>query len=147
VTPNLSGEQHTGQKVWRTIGHQKVLPQRQNAGHLRLDGLLTIDPTIEMGLVRKSPGPRPEEGTTASRRRMLTAPTPLFSAPVRRSAILVEPLFDPIEPGARHASYVASFDPVTFLVLYAAHGGERGEALYRAGFPVAGHDPGRERSR
>src|ERR1700730_4424743 len=36
---------------------------------------------IEMGLVRVSPCLRPLEGTTASRRRMLTAPTPLFSAP------------------------------------------------------------------
>jgi len=53
-----------------------------------------------MGLVRKSPGPRPAEGTTASRRRMLTAPTPLFSAPTRSSAILVEPRINPVETGA-----------------------------------------------
>jgi hypothetical protein len=58
---------------------------------------------------------------------MLTAPTPLFSAPVRRSAILVEPLFDPIEPRARFALYADSLDAVTFLVFYAARGGERGE--------------------
>src|SRR5262252_8355380 len=37
--------------------------------------------------VRKSPRPRPWEGTTASRRRMLTAPTPLFFAAIC-SAIL-----------------------------------------------------------
>jgi hypothetical protein len=36
--------------VWRTIGRQKVLPQRQNAAHLRLDGLLTLGPHHRNGL-------------------------------------------------------------------------------------------------
>src|ERR1700747_2541518 len=40
VSPNSRASSTPGQKVWRTIGHPKVLPQRQNAAHLRLDGLL-----------------------------------------------------------------------------------------------------------
>ena len=100
MSPNSRASSTPGQKVWRTIGHPKVLP------HAR--ARLTCDwrvcwravPIVETGLVRKSPGPRPAEGTTASRRRMLTAPTPLFSAPTRSSAILVEPRIDPVETGA-----------------------------------------------
>jgi hypothetical protein len=33
-----------GRKVCRTIGHPKVLPQRQHAAHVRLDSLLTLCP-------------------------------------------------------------------------------------------------------
>jgi hypothetical protein len=50
VSPNSRASSAPGQKVWRTIGQQKVLPQRQNAAHLRLDGLLTLGPHHRNGL-------------------------------------------------------------------------------------------------
>ena len=79
---SVDNEQYTGTEGLADDWSQRCSRSRNASTPLTratgrfVDALSRI---IEMGLVRMSPRPRP----TALRRRMLTAPTPLFSASIR----------------------------------------------------------------
>jgi hypothetical protein len=92
--PELWGEQHTGTEGLEDDRSPKSAPATPERGS-PVTGRF-VDARSPWFVSLPDPGPRKEQPP----RGVGTAPTPLFSAPTRSSAILVEPRINPVETGA-----------------------------------------------